>query len=91
MPKKLLSLLFLMAAMLLAVSCKSQYYFPGSNGKKRKPAKGCNCPTYMSNETLLQDSSLFREAWTEECLADTPMLRPEEGNESGFLALNPGL
>ena len=41
-------ILFLLAmgAMLCMSSCKTNYYFPGSNGKPRRAAKGCDCPTY---------------------------------------------
>lgn len=35
-----------MGAMLCMSSCKTNYYFPGSNGKPRRAAKGCDCPTY---------------------------------------------
>lgn len=27
-------------------SCRSQYYFPGGNARKRRPPKDCGCPSY---------------------------------------------
>lgn len=37
----------------LLCSCRQQYYLPGGN-YRRKPDKGCGCPSYSQNAPLLR-------------------------------------
>ena len=78
--KRLLLAILTTGAMLSMVSCKSGYYFPGSNGKPRRSARGCDCPTYVENKDVRGFTSPVFQ-----------LLPPVEGNESGLLVLNEGL
>lgn len=84
---KTLKILFsalLLSALLLAVSCRNTYYFPGGNPRKRVAPKDCGCPSYSLGENR---TSGMEEGRFFECLHPDQFVYaydPVVGEGAGF-------